>query len=214
MEDLWAFNDEQLALTISASPVPVVSGVGHETDFTIADFVADVRAPTPTAAAELVATPAVVCEAAADLLMDRLVNATHRALDMQSQRLDRVASRAGRPSGLVAAHNMRVQSLGHSLRSASFARLREESARSQALGLKLPAVRQALLRSQMERLQRAELRLGLLDPSLVLKRGYAWLNASDGAAVTGVQGLLPGQLVHATLSDGTVDLSVQAVRLN
>lgn len=214
MEDLWAFNDEQLALTISGSPVPVVSGVGHETDFTIADFVADVRAPTPTAAAELVATPTAVCEAAADLLMDRLVSATHRVLDTQSQRLDRVAARAGRPSGLVAAHAMRLQSLGHGLRSASSAQVRAESARSQALGLKLPSVRQAWSRDQAERLQRAELRLGLLDPSLVLKRGYAWLTDKQGVAVTGVKKLEPGQQVHATLSDGTVDLSVQATRLN
>lgn len=214
MEDLWAFNDEQLALTISVSPVPVVSGVGHETDFTMADFVADVRAPTPTAAAELVATPAAVCEAAANLLMERLVGATHRVLDTQSQRVDRVASRAGRPSGLVATHAMHLQSLGHDLRSASFAQLRQESARSQALGLMLPTVRQTLLRSQTERLQRAQLRLGLLDPSLVLKRGYARLTDGDGQVITGVQSLRLGQQVHATLSDGTVDLSVQSVHCN
>ncbi len=214
MEDLWAFNDEQLALTICACPVPVVSGVGHETDFTIADFVADVRAPTPTAAAELVATPAAICEAAAGLLMERLESATHRTLDTQAQRLDRVAVRAGRPSGLVAAHSMRLQSLGHSLRAATLNQLRAESARSQNLTVKLPAVRQALYRSHIERVQRAELQLGLLDPSLVLKRGYAWLTNSEGVAITGVGGLEPGQQVHATLSDGTVDLSVQAARLN
>ncbi|CAM8663369.1 XseA Exonuclease VII, large subunit [Comamonadaceae bacterium] len=214
MEDLWAFNDEQLALTICACPVPVVSGVGHETDFTIADFVADVRAPTPTAAAELVATPAAICEAAAGLLMERLESATHRTLDTQAQRLDRVAVRAGRPSGLVAAHSMRLQSLGHSLRAATLNQLRAESARSQNLTVKLPAVRQALYRSHIERVQRAELQLGLLDPSLVLKRGYAWLTNSEGVAITSVGGLEPGQQVHATLSDGTVDLSVQAARLN
>lgn len=214
MEDLWAFNDEQLALTICACPVPVVSGVGHETDFTIADFVVDVRAPTPTAAAELVATPAAICEAAAGLLMERLESATHRTLDTQAQRLDRVAVRAGRPSGLVAAHSMRLQSLGHSFRASTLNQLRAESARSQNLTVKLPAVSQALYRSHIERVQRAELQLGLLDPSLVLKRGYAWLTNSEGVAITGVGGLERGQQVHATLSDGTVDLSVQAARLN
>ncbi|NBW51957.1 MAG: exodeoxyribonuclease VII large subunit, partial [Betaproteobacteria bacterium] len=95
-----------------------------------------------------------------------------------------------------------------------FAQLRAASARSQSLGVKLPAVRETLLRGQEERLQRAELRLGLLDPSLVLKRGYAWLTDQQGVGVTGVKGLEPGQKVHATLSDGTVDLSVQATRLN
>jgi exodeoxyribonuclease VII large subunit len=109
---------------------------------------------------------------------------------------------------------MRLQGLGHGLRSALFAKVRAESARGQALGLKLPSVRQAWSRDQAERLQRAELRLGLLDPSLVLKRGYAWLTDKQGVAVTGVKKLEPGEQVHATLSDGTVDLSVQATRLN
>jgi exodeoxyribonuclease VII large subunit len=214
MEDLWAFNDEQLALTIASSPVPVVSGVGHETDFTIADFVADVRAPTPTAAAELVATPAAVCEAAVGLLMGRLESASRRTLDMQAQRLDRLAAMAGRPSGLVAAHAMRLQGMAHQLRGAISTSLQTERALGQELKIRLPRALDVLRALQDQRVQRAELRLGLLDPSLVLKRGYAWLTDADGDAITEVGVLTPGQVVRATLSDGTVDLSVQAARLN
>lgn len=214
MEDLWAFNDEQLALAIASSPVPVVSGVGHETDFTIADFVADVRAPTPTAAAELVATPASVCEAAASILMDRLESATHRTLDMQAQRVDRLAAMAGRPSGLVAAHALRLQGIAHQLRGAVSTSLQTERALGQELKIRLPRALDVLRALQDQRVQRAELRLGLLDPSLVLKRGYAWLTDTDGDAVAGVAELTPGQAVRATLSDGTVDLSVQAAHPN
>ncbi len=211
MEDLWAFNDEQLALTMCESPVPVVSGVGHETDFTIADFVADLRAPTPTAAAELVATPTAVCEAAADVLMDRLANASHRTLDTLAQRLDRLASRAGRPSGAVAVHAMRLQGLAHRLRSAAASQLSARTLHAQTLQTQWPAARQTWLRLNTERLHRVELRLGLLDPSLVLQRGYAWLSDAQGVPVSRTAGLQPGDAVCATLADGTVDLSVTAV---
>src|SRR5690349_13301597 len=81
IEDLWAFNDEQLARTIAASPVPLVSGVGHETDFTIADFCADLRAPTPTAAAELAAQPQETWLTALDMMHERLQEAAFRRVD-------------------------------------------------------------------------------------------------------------------------------------
>lgn len=98
LEDLWAFNDEQLARTIVQSPVPLISGVGHETDFTIADFCADLRAPTPTAAAELAAQPREVWLGALALAQDRMDNAVQRVLDRQAQRLDIAAQRLGGPA--------------------------------------------------------------------------------------------------------------------
>lgn len=190
MEDLWSFNDEQLARTVLASPVPVIVGVGHETDFTIADFVADVRAPTPTAAAELCATTQQSWLESADQMQERLRSALTRFLDRQSQRLDLAAVRIGKPSGVVAGMRHRLDSahqrMGHALHRD--------------------------LEQRRHRVQRAELRLGLLDPTLVLSRGYAWLTDAQGQALTRVSQLHSGQSVGARLVDGSVELTVQSVR--
>jgi exodeoxyribonuclease VII large subunit len=214
MEDLWAFNNEQLAYAISQSPVPVVSGVGHETDFTIADFVADLRAPTPTAAAELAAPPTAVCEAALDLLTDRLQSASHRLLDTQAQRVDRIASRAGRPSSAVSAQSLRLQALAHRIRNGVAIQIAGRATDAQILQSHWLASRETWLRERAERVQQAELRLGLLDPRLVLKRGYAWLSDLKGTPLARVDGLQRGDSVRATLADGTVDLRVDAVHHN
>ncbi len=207
-EDLWAFNDEQLARVIARSPVPVISGLGHETDFTIADFVADVRAPTPTAAAEMASEPRVTWLSAVDTLESRLARALTRYADKQDQRLDLVASRLGRPSALAHRHRLNLGTLAQRLQHASRMVMRDKQL---ALGrsgqLLLPAVERAILRSQ-ERTRRAELRLRLLDPTLVLKRGYAWLTLEDGHTLTRVSQAHPGQRVKASLADGTVDLTV------
>ena len=190
MEDLWSFNDEQLARTVLASPVPVIVGVGHETDFTIADFVADVRAPTPTAAAELCATTQQSGLESADQMQERLRSALTRLLDRQSQRLDLAAVRIGKPSSVVAGMRHRLDSahqrMGHALHRD--------------------------LEQRRHRVQRAELRLGLLDPTLVLSRGYAWLTDAQGQALTRVSQLHSGQSVGARLADGSVELTVQSVR--
>lgn len=190
MEDLWSFNDEQLARTVLASPVPVIVGVGHETDFTIADFVADLRAPTPTAAAELCATTQQDWLDAADQLQVRMRSGVTRMLDRQSQRLDMAAVRIGKPSGVVSGLRHRLNSahqrLGHAM--------------SRDLNVK------------RHRVQTAELRLGLLDPTLVLSRGYAWLTDERGVALTCVNQLHPGQSVGARLADGSAELTVQSVR--
>jgi exodeoxyribonuclease VII large subunit len=208
MEDLWSFNDEQLARMLVQSPVPIVCGVGHETDFTIADFVADLRAPTPTAAAELVAQPREVWLGAIDGAARRLQDAVLRRLDQQSQRLDLTASRLGRPSGLVGRQRLRLASSAQRLQSSSVHFLKQKKQDLQQLQTTLPDAMQRTLSRRDERLQRAALRLGLLDPTLVLQRGYAWLTSAEGETITSVQQTHVGQLVRATLADGTVDLTV------
>ena len=208
IEDLWAFNDEQLARTIIGSPVPVVSGVGHETDFSIADFVADLRAPTPTAAAELVAQPREVWQGALAILEGRLQTAAFRWLDGQAQRLDLTAGRLGRPSALVASHRLRLASAAQRLQVFSMHFLGRKQQALEALQARLPDAVQRRLDRQQERLARAALRLGLLDPTLVLRRGYAWLTDTQGQTVNSVRQITVGQAVRATLADGEVDLNV------
>lgn len=208
IEDLWAFNDERLARTLVQSPVPVVCGVGHETDFTIADFVADLRAPTPTAAAELVAEPRVTWLGALDLLRERLQDAQRACLDRQSQRLDLAASRLGRPSGLVARQRLALSSQAQRLRYAVSHELVQRRRDLQQLEQAWPQTLHRSLQGQQQRLDRAALRLQLLDPSLVLQRGYAWLTDAQGRTITRVGQTHAGQALQATLADGKVDLTV------
>lgn len=208
IEDLWAFNDESLARTIVQSPVPVISGVGHETDFTIADFCADLRAPTPTAAAELVAAPRDVWLGAIDLLEERLRDAISTRLDALSQRLDVAAGRLGRPSALVTRQQLRLAHHAQRLQYAVLSRTQRFAQTQQALQAELPLKFTRALVQRKERLERAALRLQLLDPALVLQRGYAWLTNEQGQAVTSVRGLTPGDAVRARLADGTIDMTV------
>jgi exodeoxyribonuclease VII large subunit len=213
IEDLWAFNDERLARTIAQSPVPVVSGVGHETDFTIADFVADMRAPTPTAAAEMVAQPREVWLGAADRLGQRLQDAAARQLDAQAQRLDLVAARLGRPSALAGRHRLRLVGMAQQLHFALKAATRLKAQQLDQVQQQLPQQLSRGLERRHERLHRAQVRLTLLDPKLVLQRGYAWLSDDAGQAITRAADTRLGQPVTATLADGTVDLVVSPPRL-
>lgn len=208
IEDLWAFNDEHLARAIVQSPVPLVSGVGHETDFTIADFCADLRAPTPTAAAELVAQPREVWLGALELIENRIGDGIQRLLDARHQRLDQAAARLGRPSGLVAREQLQLARTAQRMRHAVLLRLQRMEQTQQAAAAALPVQVQRRIDGLRERVDRAALRLELLDPRLVLQRGYALLADADGHAVTSVRQARPGDALRATLADGAVDLTV------
>ncbi|MBC7681360.1 MAG: exodeoxyribonuclease VII large subunit [Ferruginibacter sp.] len=214
LEDLWGFNDEQLARTIRRSPVPIVSGVGHETDFTIADFVADVRAPTPTAAAELAAQPRDVWMGALGLTGQRLQDAATRQLDTQAQRLDSAAQRLGRPSGLVARQQWKLGQQAQRLRYAALSNIERKKSSHRSAEVVFPQKFKTAMEQQYARLERAGRNLALLDPLLVLQRGYALLRTADGTPLTSVVQTGPGQLATAVLVDGEVALHVLQTRGN
>jgi exodeoxyribonuclease VII large subunit len=213
IEDLWAFNDEQLARLIVQSPVPLVSGVGHETDFTIADFCADLRAPTPTAAAELVSLPRDSWLAELAQGAQRLQAAAQRHLDRQQQRLDHASQRLGRPSGQLGRNQLQLARSAQRLRHAMQLRLQRQQQVQQQLARQIPQGLQRGLEAQQRRLERAALRLELLDPRHALQRGYALLTDAKGRAVTRVAQARPGDALRASLSDGDIDLSVIHPRL-
>ena len=212
MEDLWSFNDEALAQLIARSPVPLISGVGHETDFTMADFVADLRAPTPTAAAELCAQSAEVLLDTVQRLDERLQAAWARSLERQGQGLDRLAMRLGRPAALVGRLREAWAGVQQRLAHAPLAQLQ----RQQSEVLRLQTALRAALVQEVARLRtrqdRMALHLDMLDPRLVLSRGYAWLEGNEGQAIIQVAQLQPGQAVQARLSDGVADLQVRQIR--
>ncbi|MBS0339517.1 MAG: exodeoxyribonuclease VII large subunit [Proteobacteria bacterium] len=208
MEDLWAFNDELLARVIVESPVPVISGVGHETDFTIADFCADLRAPTPTAAAELVSAPRDTWLGALALMEERLDDALTARLDSLGQRLDQAAARLGRPSGLIARAQLQCSHLAQRMHFGALSKLERLAQSRQRLGERLPHALTQAIGEQHRRLAQADTHLQLLDPSLVLQRGYAWLSDSQGHALTSVAQLVPGTTVSARMADGQARLNV------
>jgi exodeoxyribonuclease VII large subunit len=190
IEDLWAFNDERVARAIAASAVPVITGVGHETDFTIADFVADLRAPTPTGAATL-ATPdrrelaAIVrglAAAAQTQIEVRLAGARSAA--------DALAHRLGRQSPLlhIARDRQRVDEL------------------SRRTGLAVAH----RLRSARERLRSQHLHLSALDPTAVLSRGYAIVTRPDGGVVGSAAQVAAGDAINVRVADGAFGARVEA----
>ena len=212
IEDLWAFNDERLARTIVESPVPLVCGVGHETDFTIADFCADARAPTPTAAAEFVARPLQDWLDELDGVGQRLVRCMQRRINSSQQRLDQTAARIGRPLARLAYQHVRLGQAGHKLHYAMQSRLEQERGHGVLLQQRLAGAVRTRIDGASRVLERSSMRLELLDPRLVLQRGYALLRDERGAPVTSAKQTHPGRAITAALVDGEVDATVSAVR--
>jgi exodeoxyribonuclease VII large subunit len=211
LEDLWAFNDERVVRAVAASTVPVICGVGHETDITLADLAADLRAPTPTAAAELCSLPrADQLEALDDLAMS-LTDALHRRLDQQAQRLDRLSLRLSRPGSLVHGARQEVFALEARMRRVLPQQLLAERHRCAVAAQRLPhALAQRLAQADRELALHAS-RLNLLDPGRTLERGYAWVEGRNGQAVTSVAQLAPGQALAVHLADGVAQTTVQQV---
>ncbi|MBI4475832.1 MAG: exodeoxyribonuclease VII large subunit [Acidobacteria bacterium] len=235
IEDLWAFNEERVARAIARSPVPVVSAVGHETDVTIADFVADVRAPTPSAAAEMVVARKDEFCAGIDRLAQRLRAAERQRVSRLRVRLHQLTARPGYAGfkGRVALRGRRIADLDHELKRQLLSALARRSRRLQAARLKLEAhdlrrrlgrLRRSLMTADAglgaamgKRRHAAELalhraagRLEALSPLGVLARGYAvcW-NAERSAIVRESSQVRRGERVRVTLHRGELECTVE-----
>jgi exodeoxyribonuclease VII large subunit len=212
LEDLWAFNDERVVRAVAGCPLPLVCGVGHETDLTLADLAADLRAPTPTAAAEL-ATPARdELLAALRATAETMRRAVARRLQIQAQRLDLAGLRLARPARVLGMHRQILERLGQRLEAA----LRQRRQRlTGELPLRAERLRHAMalrLRLASEHLDGHAQRLHALDPKAVLARGYAWVEGADGRPVTGVAALAAGSAVQGVWADGRAALRVESVQ--
>ncbi len=189
IEDLWAFNDERVARAIFDSPVPVISGVGHETDFTISDFVADLRAPTPTAAAELAVPDQGELRTGITEFEGRLLRSMQGILSEQRWKLETLSGQITHlsPLGEISSGRQRLDELS--------GRLERTAA--------------GLIRGAKDQCSSLRARLSSLNPEAILKRGYAVLTAEDGATVYQVGQVSSGEQLQVRVSDGEFEVKVQ-----
>jgi exodeoxyribonuclease VII large subunit len=192
MEDLWAFNDERVVRAIAESRIPVVTGIGHETDTTLADYAADVRAPTPTGAAVLV-TPN-----KADLLAD--------LAGLQAE-LDDVIDRKSRQ------YHQNLSSLqSHFNFLSPINRIRNNQQRLDEVTLRLERVFNHSVRMYQSRLAGLDARLKSLNPLQVLQRGYAIVSDEDGKIVSSVIKVQVGNQIAVRLKDGVLESEIRRIR--
>jgi exodeoxyribonuclease VII large subunit len=210
LEDLWAFNEEVVARAIAQSRLPVVSGVGHETDFSISDFVADVRAPTPTAAAALASPDREALSEAVARLRRRLARDLTRMVERASQRVDAAARRLLTPAERLERNRERLAQLGRRLRIAA---AREREVRARELRNLAPRLRRALpLRDREQRVAALRTALAHLDPTQVLGRGYSIVRDASGHVRITSAGLGAGESLDITFSEGGAAVTVAKPR--
>jgi len=234
LEDLWAFNDERLARAIAVSPTPIITGIGHEIDFTIADFVADIRAPTPSAAAELVVPDGAEWFAAFGQLAARLTRCTLQQLDAKRDRLRWLSGRATRvsPRAKLAQQSQRLDELEQALSRAMRRRLQASSERLRwlagraavvnpatrlvAQAARIEAARQRLERAWQHGLTRRRERLlplvrtlNAVSPLATLERGYAIVSRTDGDILRDAAEAPPGSLIEVRLERGRLRAKVE-----
>ncbi|MEW6294452.1 MAG: exodeoxyribonuclease VII large subunit [Pseudomonadota bacterium] len=208
IEDLWAFNDEAVARTLAVSPAPTIAGIGHETDTTIVDYVADRRAATPTAAAELASAGWFEAAAEIDALEDALRRTIQSALETRMQALDRLALRLVHPAQRLAATRQRLELLAHRLQAAIQQR-KAQQPRLDRLGHRLRQAMAAQCARRHQQLSRCQGALAALSPLATLERGYSIVRGPDGAIVRDAAQLAAGDDLQLQFARGKVSARVK-----
>ena len=213
LEDLWAFNDEALARAIADCPIPIVSAVGHEVDFTIADFVADVRAPTPSGAAEIVVPDQHDWLRRINVLASRLARVGERAVEDRAQQVDWFSAR------MVSAVRQKLLSQRHDVQALRSELVQLSPAMSVQRSIaRLGTLQQRLASGTNEALSELNHRVALLgralnsvSPLATLDRGYAIVLDSDGKAMTDASTVESGDEIRARLSKGELIANITKV---
>lgn len=231
LEDLWAFNDEALVRAIRASTLPVIAGVGHETDVTLADFAADQRAPTPTAAAELAAPERASLHRRLETSYNELSRQIRHSLELRNQQLDLLAGQIIHPALRLAAQNEQLRHLRHQLDAAlrlqtnhqqqtlamlahrlrlGQPRITDHLQRLDRLREWLAALWQRRLKTQQEYLSRLAGSLTHLNPQAVLARGYGIVTDAQGRIVRDSRALTQNERIRIRLYKGTLSARIEA----
>ncbi len=233
IEDLWAFNEEVVARAIAASHIPVVSGVGHETDFTIADFVADLRAATPTAAAQAVVPDRQELRQRLAQLRQHLRRAAMRQFEQRMQQVDYLQRRLVHPAQRIRQQDERLAALQQRMRLSHAYTMQHQQLRWNALWQRIRGLRpniarlqeqqanparrlstalQRTLDSHAARLLALQQHLQLLDPQQVLARGYSLVRDAHGNIVASSERIVPGEQLDITFAQGGARAVVQEKR--
>ena len=233
MEDLWSFNDEAVARAIAGCRMPVIAGIGHETDFTIADFAADLRAPTPTAAAELAATPRADWVASLQGYVDDLQRGFKRHLAEQAQTLDWLSRRLISPAAYISRERLKLQALQGRLEHATQmplttaryrlqhmqTRLQNRLPTTTAARLQITAAAQRLSQAASRHSQRRRQllaaqasQLELLNPQRTLERGYAIVTDAKGQVMRSPAALQARSKITLRLAAGSAEVDIAGVQ--
>ena len=231
IEDLWCFNDEAVARAVAACSIPVITGIGHETDFTLADLVADLRAPTPTAAAEIASPNRAELLDKLELIADRLKRFLGHQQQTYAQRLDSLAHRLKHPEERLAALQLNLVQLAGRMHRHFLMVLERRRWQQHQLASRLTHLRPAIpvamknlnwhatvlharfgqiIREQGLELTRLRSHLQHLNPQAVLERGYSITQNARGQIIRASTDLKPGEALHLSFAKGAADVRVES----